>query len=92
MHGYYQARKVEDTPFPFPYAQMVTVMLALMVFVVPLVAVSKLGRDHTRRRPASPRECLGTFEELSRPRPPRRRPGELRHRQALSADRPRAMD
>jgi len=53
MHGYYQARKVEDTPFPFPYAQMVTVMLALMVFVVPLVAVSKLGHDHHDGDPES---------------------------------------
>jgi len=53
MHGYHQARKVEDTPFPFPYAQMVTVMLALMVFVVPLVAVSKLGHDHRDGDPQS---------------------------------------
>ena len=30
MYGFQQACKLEDTPFPFPYAQMVAVMLALM--------------------------------------------------------------
>lgn len=43
MVAFAQARKVEDTPFPFPYAQMVATMLLLLIPIVPLVTVAKVG-------------------------------------------------
>ena len=39
-----QARKVEDTPFPFPYAQLLATMLYAFALIFPLVVASKVGK------------------------------------------------
>jgi hypothetical protein len=38
-----QARKIEETPFPFPYAQLITFMLYSFAITFPLLAASKVG-------------------------------------------------
>lgn len=43
MLGFQQARKVEDTPFPFPYAQLLSFMLWGFMLLFPLLAASKTG-------------------------------------------------
>ena len=43
MLGFQQARKVEDTPFPFPYAQLLSFMLWAFMLLFPLLAASKTG-------------------------------------------------
>ena len=45
MLGYQQAKKVEDTPFPFPYAQLTTFMLYAFALLFPLLVASKVGSD-----------------------------------------------
>ena len=40
-----QARKVENTPFPFPYAQLLAFMLYTFAAFFPLLAASKVGSD-----------------------------------------------
>jgi len=57
MEGFQQACKLEDTPFPFPYAQVISVSLAVFALSYPLVAASKAsgssytanGRSRLRR-------------------------------------------
>ena len=44
MLGFMQARKVEDTPFPFPYAQLLATMLYAFSLLFPLVVAAKVGR------------------------------------------------
>ena len=39
MLGYEQCRKIMDTPFPFPWAQLIVVLLASFTVWVPLVVV-----------------------------------------------------
>ena len=49
MHGWQQACKLEDTPFPFPYAQVVSFVLAVFAVSYPLIAASKAsgeGSEH----------------------------------------------
>ena len=41
MEGFQQACKLEDTPFPFPYAQVVSLVLMLFALTFPLLAVSE---------------------------------------------------
>ena len=41
MLGFRQARKLEDIPFPHPYAQLVFVLLAAVFCLYPLVAAVK---------------------------------------------------
>lgn len=45
--GYQQARKVGDTPFPFPYVQLVTLLLHAFNFIAPLTvsALINTARD-----------------------------------------------
>ncbi|KAL1504525.1 hypothetical protein AB1Y20_010927 [Prymnesium parvum] len=43
MLGFAQARKIEDTPFPFPYAQILSFMLYAFAFTFPLLAAAKVG-------------------------------------------------
>ena len=43
MHGWQQACKLEDTPFPFPYAQVVSFVLAVFALSYPLVALTASG-------------------------------------------------
>ena len=45
MLGFMQARKIEDTPFPFPYAQLLACMLYAFGLLFPLLAASKVGTD-----------------------------------------------
>mmetsp|Transcript_2320 Transcript_2320/g.5445 ORF Transcript_2320/g.5445 Transcript_2320/m.5445 type:complete len:406 (+) Transcript_2320:23-1240(+) len=40
MSSYMQARKVRDTPFPFPYAQLVMTVLIIFVSTAPCVVVA----------------------------------------------------
>ena len=40
MQGYEQSRKVADTPFPFPWAQMVVVLLVIYTITVPLLIIA----------------------------------------------------
>ena len=40
MEGFQQACKLEDTPFPFPYAQVVSFVLAIFAATYPLVALT----------------------------------------------------
>jgi len=48
MEGFQQACKLEDTPFPFPYAQVISVSLAVFALSYPLVAASKAsGSSYT---------------------------------------------
>eukprot|EP00958_Prasinococcus_capsulatus_P028683 scaffold7203_cov416-Prasinococcus_capsulatus_cf.AAC.1 len=37
-----QARKLTDTPFPFPYAQLVTFLLAIFAIIAPIVFADKV--------------------------------------------------
>ena len=37
-----QARKIEDTPFPFPYAQLLSFMLYVLLVGFPLVVAAKI--------------------------------------------------
>ncbi|KAL1528652.1 hypothetical protein AB1Y20_009990 [Prymnesium parvum] len=39
--GFYQASKLEDTPLPFPYAQMVSVVLFIFAITYPMLASAK---------------------------------------------------
>lgn len=39
-HGWQQACKLEDTPFPFPYAQVVSFVLFIFALSYPLVALT----------------------------------------------------
>mmetsp|Transcript_34095 Transcript_34095/g.86578 ORF Transcript_34095/g.86578 Transcript_34095/m.86578 type:complete len:540 (-) Transcript_34095:154-1773(-) len=39
--GFYQACKLEDTPLPFPYAQVVSLVLVIFAVTYPLLACSK---------------------------------------------------
>ena len=48
MLGFGQARKTEDTPFPFPYAQILSFMLYAFAILFPLVTASKVGLDLPR--------------------------------------------
>lgn len=49
MHGFQQACKLEDTPFPFPYAQVVSLVLFIFALSYPVIAVSKAeGEDGVR--------------------------------------------
>ena len=41
MIGFQQACKLEDTPFPFPYAQVVSMVLAVFALTFPFIAVSQ---------------------------------------------------
>lgn len=41
--GYMQARKVADTPFPFPHAQMIVMALMLFAFFCPCIMVAYLS-------------------------------------------------
>jgi len=41
--GYMQARKVGDTPFPFPYVQLVTLLLHVFNVICPLVISAFVG-------------------------------------------------
>jgi len=43
--GFRQARKIEDVPFPFPYAQMVELLLIIFCVSFPLIAAAKMGRE-----------------------------------------------
>ena len=45
MLGYQQSKKLEDTPFPFPYAQLLAFMLYAFSLIFPLLAASKVGGD-----------------------------------------------
>ena len=45
MLGFQQARKVEDTPFPFPYAQLLAFMLYAFGLLFPVLAASKVGSN-----------------------------------------------
>ena len=45
MLGFNQARKIEDTPFPFPYAQLLAFMLYAFGLLFPVLASSKIGTD-----------------------------------------------
>merc|ERR1719271_1349828 len=38
--GYWQASKLIAIPFPFPFAQMVTLQLCLLVFLFPVMVTS----------------------------------------------------
>ena len=40
MLGYQQSKKLEDTPFPFPYAQLLAFMLYTFALIFPLLAAS----------------------------------------------------
>ena len=40
--AYMQARKITDTPFPFPYAQLVTFLLAIFAIAAPIVFADKV--------------------------------------------------
>mmetsp|Transcript_20456 Transcript_20456/g.52058 ORF Transcript_20456/g.52058 Transcript_20456/m.52058 type:complete len:511 (-) Transcript_20456:423-1955(-) len=40
MQGFQQACKLEDTPFPFPYAQVVSFVLTIFLVSYPMIAVS----------------------------------------------------
>lgn len=52
--GARQARKIEDTPFPFPYAQLLSFMLYAFVCLFPLLAASKTGSQERRPTPVAP--------------------------------------
>jgi hypothetical protein len=43
MLGFQQSKKVEDTPFPFPYAQLLALMLCVFALFFPLLAAAKVG-------------------------------------------------
>ncbi len=43
--GYTQAKKTEDTPFPFPYAQILAFMLYIFAVLFPLLTASKVGGE-----------------------------------------------
>ena len=45
MLGFQQMRKVEDTPFPFPYAQIVAFFLCVFTLLFPLIAASKISTE-----------------------------------------------
>ena len=45
MLGFQQACKLEDTPLPFPYAQMVSLVLIIFAVTYPLMAASKASGD-----------------------------------------------
>mmetsp|Transcript_28742 Transcript_28742/g.66321 ORF Transcript_28742/g.66321 Transcript_28742/m.66321 type:complete len:428 (-) Transcript_28742:655-1938(-) len=38
--AFMQARKIHDTPFPFPYAQLVSVLLIVFMFTAPIVVAA----------------------------------------------------
>jgi len=42
MAGFQQACKLEDTPFPFPYAQVVSYVLSVFAITYPMVAISQI--------------------------------------------------
>ncbi|KAK9864551.1 hypothetical protein WJX84_008203 [Apatococcus fuscideae] len=43
-HGYEQCRKLADTPFPFPWAQMVLVLLIIFAGTLPLMVVAFIDK------------------------------------------------
>jgi len=43
MLGFRQARKIEDVPFPWPYAQMVAFLLLVFSSAFPLLVASQIG-------------------------------------------------
>jgi len=43
MQGFQQARKIEETPFPFPYAQLLTFMLYVFAIAYPVLAAAETG-------------------------------------------------
>ena len=45
MLGYRQARKIEDVPFPWPYAQMVAFLVFIFAAVFPLLVASQMGSE-----------------------------------------------
>ena len=58
--GFYQACKLEDTPLPFPYAQVVSLVLVIFATTYPLLATSKASGYEgfcaaALRPPAAPR-------------------------------------
>ena len=48
MHGWQQCCKLEDTPFPFPYAQVVSFVLAVFAVSYPLIAASQASGKWTQ--------------------------------------------
>ena len=51
MMGFQQACKLEDTPLPFPYAQMVSLVLMIFAVSYPLLAASKAAGSDTTFAP-----------------------------------------
>ena len=45
MLGFRQCRKIEDVPFPWPYAQLVFVMLGIFGATFPLIAAAKASGE-----------------------------------------------
>jgi len=45
MLGFRQARKIEDVPFPWPYAQMVAFLIFIFAAVFPLLVASQMGSE-----------------------------------------------
>jgi hypothetical protein len=41
--GYMQARKIVDTPFPFPHAQLIIMALVLFAFFCPTIMVAYIS-------------------------------------------------
>ena len=76
MLGFQQARKIEDTPFPFPYAQLLAFMLYAFGLLFPFLAASKVGArvdvDELRESEAAELEAAGyswfiAFSHISAP-------------------------
>lgn len=67
--GYFQASKVADTPFPFPYVQLVSLLLVIFNTIAPLVIASFVGTFEEERDIAHPYGlvlivCLSFFVSL----------------------------